>query len=66
MRDKILWILAFIWTSLVPLMLVISFSIGVLFNLWKVQNLPLWLSSTITFVVGSALIYGFGKLIKKW
>lgn len=66
MKDKILWILAFIWTNILPLLLVVAFSIGILFNLWKVQNLPLWSASTITFFVGSGLIYGFGKLLKKW
>jgi hypothetical protein len=66
MKDKILWILAFIWTNLVPLLLVIAFSIGILFNLWKVQNLPLWLASTLTFIVGTGLTYGLGKLLKRW
>ena len=66
MKDKILWVLAFIWTNLVPLLLVIAFSIGILFNLWKVQNLPLWLSSTFTFIIGTGLTYGLGKLLKKW
>lgn len=66
MRDKILWVLAFIWTNLVPLLLVIAFSIGILFNLWKVQNLPLWLASTFTFIIGTGLTYGLGKLLKKW
>ncbi len=66
MKEKILWVLAFIWTNIIPLLLCVAFSVGVFFNLWKVQELPMWLSLLITIVGGSGLIYGFGKLLKKW
>jgi hypothetical protein len=66
MKDKILQILAFIWTTILPLLLVITFNIGILFNLWKVQNLSLTLSIIITLITTGLLTWGFGKLLKKW
>ena len=65
-KNTILWILFFIWTNIIPLLLVIGFCIGVFFNLAYVQNLSLTLSLIITIVGGAGLIFGFGKLLKKW
>lgn len=66
LKDKFLWILAFVWTNIIPLLLVIGFSIGIFFNLWKVQMLSPWLSGVITLVLGGGIMYGFGKLLRKW
>ena len=66
LKEKILWILAFIWTNIIPLLLVVGFCIGVFFNLAYVQNLSTLLSLIITIVGGFGLIFGFGKLLKKW
>jgi hypothetical protein len=66
MKDKILWVLAFIWTNIIPLLIALAFCVGVFYNLWDVQKLPMWISLLITIVGGSGLVYGFGKLLKKW
>jgi hypothetical protein len=66
LKDKFLWILAFIWTNILPLLLVVGFCIGVFFNLAYVQNLSFALSLIITIVGGAGLIFGFGKLLQKW
>jgi hypothetical protein len=66
MYERNLWVLAFIWTNIIPLLVCITFCVGVFFNLWKVQELPIWLSLLITIVGGSGIVYGFGKLLRKW
>ena len=47
-KEKIYSVLAFIWMRIVPILLVLVFFVGVCFNLWKVQELPLWLSIVIS------------------
>jgi len=66
MKDNILRILAFIWTKIVPILLMMAFSVGILFNLWKVCNLPFTLALIITIVGGGLIGFGLGKLIKLW
>jgi hypothetical protein len=66
MKNLILKILAFIWFNILPLLLVIAFNIGIFFNLWKEQMLPIWLSASITLLTTAFLIFAFGKLLKKW
>lgn len=66
LKDKLLWILTFIWTNIIPLLLVIIFNIGIFFNLYEVQMLPIWLCVTITAVLNAIVIYSFGKLLNKW
>jgi hypothetical protein len=55
-----------IWGRILPLLLVLGLFIGIFFNLWKIQNIPLvW--AIIISLVGFALIgFGFGKLLKLW
>lgn len=66
MKDRILQILAFIWLNVVPLILVIGFNIGILFNLWKVQGLSLTLSIIIVSITTPLLTWLYGKVLKKW
>lgn len=66
MKNLILKILAFIWFNILPLLLVIAFNIGIFFNLWKEQMLPIWLSVSITLLTTAFIIFAFGKLLKKW
>ncbi len=65
-KDKLLSILFFIWNNIIPLLLVLAFNIGIFFNLWKVQQLPIWLAASITITSTAILVYSFGKLLKKW
>jgi hypothetical protein len=55
-----------IWGRILPMLLVLGFFIGVFFNLWKIQNIPLVWSIIITFVVLGLVGFGFGKLLKLW
>jgi hypothetical protein len=48
------------------MLLVLGFFIGVFFNLWKIQNIPLVWSIIITFVALGLVGFGFGKLLKLW
>lgn len=66
LKNKLLWILAFIWTNIIPLLLVIGFCVGVFFNLMYVQEFSLFVSLLITIVGGCGLLFGFGKLLQKW
>jgi len=65
-KDKLLSILFFIWNNIIPLLLVLAFNIGIFFNLWDVQQLPIWLAASITILTTSFIIFAFGKLLKKW
>ena len=55
-----------IWGIILPMLLVLGFFIGVFFNLWKIQNIPLVWSIIITFVALGLVGFGFGKLLKLW
>ncbi len=66
MKDKILGILYFLWGKLLPILLVTFFFVGVFFNLWKIQNIPLGWSIVISIVCCVITGLGFGKLIKLW
>ena len=55
-----------IWGRILPMLLVLGFFIGVFFNLWKIQNIPLVWSIIITFVALGLVGFGFGKLLKLW
>ena len=59
-------ILAFLWQKVVPVLLMVAFSIGVFYHLWDVQKIPMVWSFLITGVVGSIITYAFGKIIKTW
>lgn len=59
-------ILAFLWQKVIPILLVVAFSIGVFFHLWDVQKIPMIWSITTTVFVGLVIAYVFGKIIKLW
>jgi hypothetical protein len=65
-KYTLIRILYFIWNTILPLLVVLAFNVGIFFNLWKVQMLPIWLSATITILTTSFIIFAFGKLLKKW
>ena len=65
-KEILYKVLYVIWGRILQLLLVLGFFIAILFNLWKIQNIPLvW--SIIISLVGFALVgFGFGKLLKLW
>ena len=63
-KESILKFLAYIWTFAVPIVIMIIFMLGVLFNLWQVQGLPLWLSIVIALIIGGSIAFGLTKLLK--
>mgnify|MGYP006935496537 FL=1 len=66
LKDRLLWVLSFIWMRLLPILVVCGFFVGVHFNLWKEQELPFGLALFISVSTGSIVLYGFGKLLKFW
>ena len=65
-KYTLIRILYFIWNTILPLLVVLAFNVGIFFNLWKEQSLPIWLSFIITITLTVGITYGFGKLLKKW
>jgi len=65
-KERLLNTLAYFWANIIPLLIVISFFVGVCFNLWKVQGVSLILSVIISIVLGALTAFGLGKLLKKW
>ena len=65
-KEILYKVLYVIWGRILPLLLVLGFFTAILFNLWKIQNIPLvW--SIIISLVGFLLVgFGFGKLLKLW
>lgn len=54
----------FFWQKIIMFLLIAFFFVGICFNLWKVQGLPLWAAILIS-VSGFILFsFGFGKLTK--
>jgi hypothetical protein len=66
MKNKILNFLYFGWGRVLPILLVLTFFVGVFFNLWKIMLLPLWTAILISVVACGLTTFGFGKLIKLW
>jgi|688.fasta_scaffold796715_1 hypothetical protein len=66
LKDKILWVCFYLLNTVLPIFLALTFSVGIFFNLWKVQELSFGLSLIISIVVGGGITFGFGKLIKLW
>ena len=66
LKDRLLWVLSFIWMRLLPILVVCGFFVGVHLNLWKEQELPFGLALFISVSTGSIVLYGFGKLLKFW
>jgi hypothetical protein len=64
--KTLLNILLFFWTNIIPLLLALAFSVGIFFNLWKVQGLSFAVSLGIILPIAALLIYGLGKLLRKW
>jgi hypothetical protein len=62
-KDKVLSILAFVWMRIVPIILVLVFFVGVCFNLWKVQGLPLLVAIGISIAGAILTLIGLTKLI---
>ena len=65
-KEKFYSVLAFLWMKITPILLVLVFFVGVCFNLWKVQELPLWLSIVISIGGAGLAVVLLGKLIKLW
>jgi hypothetical protein len=64
--SYIIKFLAFFWQKLIPIILVLGFSIGVFFHLWDVQKIPMIWSVLTTVLTGAMLVYILGKIIKLW
>lgn len=58
--------LTFFWQKLIPIILVLGFSIGVFFHLWDVQKIPMMWSLITTLFTSAILVYILGKIIKLW
>jgi hypothetical protein len=65
MKDVIMRIL-FLAMKIIPIILVLTFFVGVFFNLWKVQGIHPILAGCISVTTCVLIGYGFGKLIKLW
>lgn len=66
MVDIILKILSFLWNEVFPISLVLLFFVGVFYNLWKVQELNVYLSGGISIGLVIIAVIAFGKLLKFW
>ena len=62
-KEKFFSILAFVWMRIVPILLIMGFFVGVCFNLWKVQGLPLAAAIVISVAGAIVTVIGMGKLI---
>ena len=65
MKDVIMRIL-FLAMKIIPIILVLTFFVGVFFNLWKVQGINPMFAGCISVAACGLFGYGFGKLIKLW
>ena len=66
LKEKVFSVLAFVWHRIVPLLLVLGFFVGVFFNLWKVQELNVFIAAAISTVLAAVGVFFMGLMIKAW
>lgn len=69
MKDLLFIILSGGYSILVkvlPILLMLGFMTGVVFNLVNVQMLPIWVALTIVLPISGIGVYFYGKYLRLW
>jgi hypothetical protein len=59
-------ILVFVWYTLLPLLTVLLFAVAVGFNLVYEWGMLVWPTVIITLILGAGLVWGLGRLLRRW